>query len=229
MTKSTLRTQLGTLRDRISNDRKSKVYASKAIPSAMSWKEDGEDHINISLDSETELGSLLYFQSELDFTHTVFGYFRTMESFWTYIRSKERDDRIRTMPSYALRFFARKLTTIRIANFRAIIMDSEWQRIRNYKPLLEEIKKCQLPFDAYYINDNGLRIRYNYFEWYLSGYEEIRKALNENRAPDFTFLLDIAGSDIYYYAIQLPGTDRFPKVKFHRNDIIERKPKSSND
>lgn len=180
-------------------------------PSPMLWKGDGEDHINIYDRSTTELGAILVHNSKLSFTHSIFGRFYDMESFWNYIQSEERDDRTRTMTGQILKNFARKLTMTRVTNFRAIIMDANYQRIKQYDPVVQAMKESTLPFDCYYVNEQtSLRTRPVYFKWLVLGFEEIRRALKEEREPDFGFLLDRPGTGIYDFAI--PGVAPEPKA-----------------
>lgn len=181
-------------------------------PSPMLWKGDGEDHINIYDRSETELGAILVHNSKLTFVHNIFGRFYDMESFWHYIQSAERDDRTRTMTGQILKNFAKKLTMTRVKNFRAIIMDANYQRIKQYDPVVQAMKESTLPFDCYYVNEEtGLRTRPVFFKWLIMGFEEIRRALKEEREPDFGFLLDQPGTGIYEFAI--PNLTQAPKAQ----------------
>lgn len=171
-------------------------------PSPMAWVEDGQDHINIWEQAQTELGKFLAHNSQNPFKHTLFGKFNNMEAFWHYIQSEERDDRIRVMSGRTLKNFSKKLTMTRITNFRAIIMDSNWQRIKQHKSAVHSLKNSTLPFDCYYINSESLiRVRPTFFKWLIKGFEEIRTAVKENRDPNFAFLLDKRDSDIYTFVL----------------------------
>lgn len=181
-------------------------------PSPMKWIGDGEDHINIWEHGETELGCILSPNYDLGLNHSIFGRFANMEAFWHYIQSEERDDRIRSMNGQTLKKFSKMLTNTRVTNFRAIIMDSHYQRIKAYKVLVKSMKESTLPFDCYYINDkSGIRMRPVYFKWFLRGMEEIRNALKEDREPNFSFLLDRPGTDIYEFVV--PKTEKVAVVK----------------
>lgn len=172
------------------------------VPSPMKWQADGVDHINIWEDGSTELGKALSHRYKLDFTNSVFGPFTTMEAFDRYVQSEERDDRLRRLTDKPLKNFAEKLTFRQVTNFKAINMDANYQRIKQYKPLVDEMIASTLPFDVYYVaRDNGMRIRPPRHAWFIAGMEEIRKALKEGREPDFTFLLDKKKSKIYEFAI----------------------------
>lgn len=181
-------------------------------PSPMEWIEDGVDHINILRNGKTSIGDFLAHGAKFPFTHNVFGKFSNMESFWYYIQSTERDDRIRVLTGKHLTSFKNKLTTQRVKNFRAIIMDSNWQKIKQYKEAVASMRDSELPFDCYGIDSNhGIRIRPIYFKWLLSGFEEIRRALKENREPDFTFLIDEKDSGIYDFCINKREDFRTPE------------------
>lgn len=171
-------------------------------PSPMNWEKDGLDHINIWEQAETPLGKFLSHNNDKSFTHNLFGKFNNMEAFWHYIQSEERDDRIRVMSGRSLKNFSKKLTITKIVNFRAIIMDANWQRIKKHKSVIEELRRSTLPFDCYYVNSQtSLRIRPTFFKWLIKGFEEIRQAVIEDRDPNFSFLIDKKGSGIYDFVI----------------------------
>lgn len=197
-------------------------------PSPMNWKGDGIDHINIWEKGETELGVVLNHSISLPFNHSLLGRFGNMEAFWHYVQSEERDDRIRMMEGYTLKNFARKLTPSRVINFRAIIMDANYQRIKQYEPIVQEMINSTLPFDCYYVHDTTkLRTRPNFFKWLTMGYEEIRKALKENREPDFNFLLEREDSSIYQFLIPQLNTAKKQEVNNGKEKSVNRQPKSS--
>lgn len=180
----------------------------------MNWVEDGVDHINISAFGKTGLGQALSHASPVPFKHSIFGRFGSMESFWHYIQSEEQDDRIRNMSSYNIKNFGAKLTRRMVTNFRAIIMDSNYQRIMQNPKLMEAVKESSLPFDCYYTESNtGLRKRLTYFHWLLSGFEEIRNAIKEGRPANFDNLKDDQKSEIYDF------------VKPRTNTVVDNDPK----
>jgi hypothetical protein len=177
-------------------------FKTLTSPPVSSWDEDGKDHINIYEYGNTDIGRALCSGSDLGFKHSVFGYFRSMKAFWCYIHSVERDDRVRKMSKSSLVTFSKSFKRAKVVNFRAIIMDSTWQRICKYPVIKEAICNSKLPFDCYYIlPKSGVRVRYSYTIWFNAGMEEIRKALLEKRDPDFSFLLDEPGTGIYQYAV----------------------------
>lgn len=169
-------------------------------PSPLEWKGDGVDHINIWIHAETDLGRCLALDSDLPVNHNYFGRFCSVETFWYYIQSQERDDRIRTMFGKSLKSFVRRLNRQHVVNFRAMIADTMYQRIQQYPPLLEAVKNSVLPFDYYRFdnrNEVKIPIRPNFFKWLLTALEEIRKAIKEEREPNFGFLMDSRKMGIY--------------------------------
>lgn len=171
-------------------------------------KDDGEDHINIWSPAQTDLGKLLSFDCySASFRHKLFDKFSSINCFWVWITSEIRDDRVRFMNAVNLKNFGKTLNKTRVKNFKAIMMDTVYQRIKAY-PVIESLMiESELPFDVYYINNtNGNKIRPNFFPWLLAGTEEIRNALKENREPDFTFLLDDQKSSIYEFVAPLETT-----------------------
>lgn len=214
---------LAGLRNRIRpNARRESNYngIKDPSPSPLDWKGDGEDHINIWRHAETELGRFLALDSELSVNHKYFGRFGSVETFWYYIQSRERDDRIRSMYGKTLKNFIRKLTREQVTNFRAMIGDTMYQRVLQYPPLLKALKDSTLPFDYYYIdnrNEVGIPIRPNFFKWVLSAMEEIRRAVKEEREPNFTLLMD--NRKIGIYDTVLPKKTVKPEESLSTEDL----------
>lgn len=204
--------QLRKLLPNTRNRNQSKQRTSNPMPSPMLAGEDGVNHINIWENSKVPLGQLLAHSVVLNFTHSIFGRFISMEAFWHYIRSEERDDRIRTMSGPPLKRFAEKLTKVRVPNFRALIMDSNYQKLKQYPDLLEGLKNSTLPLECYYVfkRTDGVRIRPTFSQWLVKGFEEMRKALKENREPSFDFMKDNHAIGIYDGVMTSPAAVAAP-------------------
>ncbi len=172
---------------------------SRNLPPLHTIGEDGVDHINIWDQGATDLGKLLAHGTALGFRHSLFNKFATVEGFWNYIRSEEREDRLRKLVGKPLRNCIRELTFRNIVNFRAIIMDANWQKIQQYPVLKEAVKNSTLPFDCYFVyrRADGIAERPGYAFWLLEGFNEIRKALQEDREPNFDFMKDNKKIGIY--------------------------------
>ena len=182
------------------------------LPPLSTRKIDGVDHLNIWESGRTKLGKFLAPGSPVAFMHPIFGPFNSIESFWHYIRNEERDDRLRSMPPITARKYARRLHSAHIPNFYAVIMDSIWYKLASNRQMMERFKNNDLPLDMYYIfRESGLPIRASSINWLMPGFNEIEKALKEDRDPDFTFLMSEPVSDIY--AALMPDNAHTPKQK----------------
>lgn len=174
--------------------KKSKHRHERSLPSPMTLGADGKDHINVGDDATTPLGTLLNHRSDIPFLHSHFGKFHTLEGFNLWILSAERDDRLRQLQGPKLRALSKKITKQpeTIPNFKAVIIDTYYQSIVQNEQLKRQVAESTLPFDVYYVvAETGLRIRPARYNWLLWGLEEIRKAIQENRAPQLKKLLDI--------------------------------------
>jgi hypothetical protein len=195
-----LQQQISSIKSQIITKKRMELKDPTLSP--MRWAADGEDHINVWEHASSPLGKLLAHSSPHSFKHRYFGKFNSMESFWHYIQSEERDDRIRVMHGPTLRAFIKRIKMTKITNFRAIIMDSNWQRIRQHRDWMDRIAASSLPFDCYYISkDTQIRTRPTFFKWLIMGFEEIRTAIKDGREPCFDFLLDHTGSSIYQFVL----------------------------
>lgn len=194
----------GQLQDKLSSIR-GKVPvkaqgATKAIrpTSAAQWKGDGVDHINVWEDAVTEMGRMLSHRHEASFNHSHFGRFKTIEGFDNYIQSVEKDDRLRYMSGSPLSYLAKQLTHVPILYFRAILVDTYYQRIKQDKVLADLFVNSTLPFDLYYIvKKTGIKVRPARALWFAEGLEEIRRAMQEGGEPNLTFLVKKADINIY--------------------------------
>jgi hypothetical protein len=161
---------------------------------------DGVDHINIYYEAETDLGQLLDPGSRLALTHSQFGVFSNIDSFWKYIQSDSKDDVVRKMYGLELKLYAKKhLNMVSVPNLKAIIADAMYQRIMNKRNqlLATALKESELPFTRYFVNNSLIRVNYDSATWFVAAIEEIRAALKENRSPDFDFLKDNPKIGIY--------------------------------
>ena len=164
------------------------------LPNPNKYIGDGIDHILIAFTSTTELGKQLRKGYPSKFRHPILGRFLSIENFWMFITSDERDERMRFMKTGVLNTFYTQCTPKCIVNISAIIANALWLVISQNKELCDELKNSELPFDLYgkfnkSVNDNTVIIkRPRYAAAYIHAVTEIRKALKENREPDFSKL-----------------------------------------
>ena len=63
--------------------------------------------------------------------------------------------------------------------------------------------ESELPFDSYKTLQSGIRVRFEHTLWVVNAFEEIRKALKEEREPNFAHLMDRDAQDIYSGVLQM--------------------------
>ena len=180
----------------------------RPFPAPMSWGQDGVDHINIGHCGETYLGKALELGSNISFNHSIFGKFSNIQSFWYYIQSVERDDRLRKLHGAKLFKLASRMTVYRVINVRGMMLDSMYQRIYQSDELHRLVSESTLPFECYRLNKAEIRIRPEYFDWFIRGMEEIRSAIKQKRDPDFFYFKDNSSKDIYKYVHDTATVDK---------------------
>lgn len=193
-----------------------------------SWKGDGEDHINVSSSARTTIGQWLHGRNSNPFNHPLLGHFRSIDNLSFFIRSVNIDDRVRTMENFnMIRQLVEENGGFRPSTpqFKAIMVHSIWLRILDNPALIKEMVESTLPFDSYRINpETKVRQRFEPAAYLCRGYEEIRKALVERRAPNLTQFLDGKRSDqrdvdIYFNIMQILTGSNYA---MNAGEIVER-------
>ena len=182
--------KLSSLRSGIKTQKEHTPYFS--LPAINQHSVDGVDHINIWERSQTELGLALCHKIDIKFDHPDFGRFKSVEGFWHWLRDKNRDDRHRQSHGPAAKRMAMNNDIIaHVENFKYHIVVANWVKINSYPALVEMIAQSSLPFEMYFQNDkNSIYVRPASAFWLIPAFEEIRKAIKENRQPDFDYLRD---------------------------------------
>jgi hypothetical protein len=173
------------------------------LPDPKTYKGDNVDHLLISYVSKTKIGKTLKRNSPTIFNHNILGTFRSIENFILYINTVDRTDNLRRIYGTHLYEAYTKCTKNKVNNLEYIVADAVWQMVNGTSNLLVALRKrlitSTLPFDIYTkhitLTDDGVvkhefYKRPSYTTQYLFTIEEIRKALKENREPDFSILKD---------------------------------------
>jgi len=164
---------------------------------------EGEDHINISIQSETRLGKLLDPAYLKTINYRYVGKFNSVMSLWYWVRSPQLDDNYRRLTGQKLKMYAEANGVFGnyIPNFKAIIAKATWVKVKGYPNVLKEIKELDpnIKFYSYHIvKASNLRICTNYAAMIIEIVQEIIKAVKENREPNFEMFVDkphVAGLD----------------------------------
>lgn len=177
--------KLGLVKDEI------KVTKAPNIAAVNQSSIDGVHHINIWENADTELGVGLSHMTDAPFEHPEFGPFASVEGFWQWLRDASHDDRHRTTHGRAARNGSRDKEICFVDNFRYKIMMANWYKVQTYDYFKDELKKSELPFEMYYVfkEENGIKVRPSPAYWLIAGFEEIRRAVKEDREPNFDYLL----------------------------------------
>lgn len=145
---------------------------------------DSVTHINIWYRADTELGRLLSHFSYSPFVHPYYGPFNSMEGFWFYIRSIERDDKLRNLYGAKAKEYGRTLTCQWCPNFREIINIANFYKIEQNEHLKKLVLASTLPFKSYYLFGEGqVLIHPKEHEWLVQGFEENRKMFQWGMRP----------------------------------------------
>lgn len=192
----------------------------KNYPAVMRLGEDGVTHINIWHNGVNRVGRDLSYGSKALLEHPIFGNFNSLSHFWKWLQCESRDDRLRDIPSNLLYDAAASLKTARVPNFSALILDAIWHRTKDNRSLCNAIANSTLPFDCYRTDRQTLiRTRPAYFHWFIEGIEEIRKAIKENRDPNFTPWMDDKENDLYCHEIP-PSAPIWLDPEDEGNDVV---------
>lgn len=194
-TRKTPREQLMTVRSALVGGLQPRIPTN-----ASSWEADGVDHINISRYGKTPLGKMLDMDHIRNFEHPLLGPFKTMNSLWFFLRARQPNDHIRVLNNPELRGFVFNScggVKSGVPNFRAVVMHAAYLRIKAFKDITRLMIESELPFDSYKTLQSGIRVRFEHTLWVVNAFEEIRKALKEEREPNFSHLMDRDAEDIY--------------------------------
>lgn len=145
---------------------------------------DGITYINIWIYGKTEVGRALSHFYESPFLHPYFGQFNSMEGFWYYIKTREKDDRLRILAAAEAKALGKTLTRYYVKNFHEIINAANFYRIEQNEKIKKLLMESTLPFEYYYLFGPGsVLIRPKGHEWLIEGFEEIRTMFREGRRP----------------------------------------------
>lgn len=113
---------------------------------------DGLDFVWVDPAAATELGRLMAYPTLTPFTHPILGPFNSMEGFWYYVGTQERDDKLRELWGSEARTYGKKMTTRKVAAFREILVTGVVAKIQQ-SPRLRELIQSEpvLPFRIYYL------------------------------------------------------------------------------
>lgn len=183
------------LRDKLNQLKKVHSFRSSNMqfPDITKIGVDGVGHIRIDRAGKTELGRILCIDFPWEFTHPVYGYFKSLHNFWVWLHRLDRDeqDTLRNADSAVLRT-AR--SSAFVVNDSAIFAAVTWYCINTVEnsvkqEIIKGITESTLPFDMYETTREGTpNKRTKFHESYLTTLEIIKKACVAGNEPNFNGL-----------------------------------------
>jgi len=176
-------------------DLRKKFRAPAPFNHPNNFGKEGVDHINISIQSETRLGKIFDPAYLKVINYKYIGKFNSVMSLWYWIRSSDLDDSIRRLTGRNLKMYAEANGVFNkfVPNFKAIIAQATWNKIKTYPAILKEIRELdpEIKLISYHVvKASGLRIATSYAALIIDVVELIINAVKENKEPDFSVFID---------------------------------------
>ena len=153
-----------------------------------SLKEEGVDHINISIASRFPACKMLdpRYNSKIQYPHI--GNFNSVLGLLYWLRSPEHNDELRLLSSYKLWGFIKKknIKLGKISNHSAIFATATWIKLKNNPSIIKAIKDLpDLEIVSYNImKGTNLRIPTPMAKELIAISRELIAAIKEDREPD---------------------------------------------
>lgn len=146
--------------------------------------QEGEDHINVSSRSTTDIGRIFSLEDNLPYNDSVLQCrVESLRVFAFFLRTGMKEPRL--LVPHALPFGV-KFDTNHAPNSYLLQAHALWEKLKNYNELQELLTSVSVPLDWYLFNENGERIRTATGTAYAAALMVIQKALRDGEAPDFT-------------------------------------------
>lgn len=116
---------------------------------------DGKTFINMGSPARSNLGRMLQSTSHSPFDHVNYGRFASIEGFWWWIKSVERDDRMRTLAGAAARRMGQSLTSTSVRDFKLYVIRAIWAKVTQNKPIFKSLMASgTTPIVSFYYSGN---------------------------------------------------------------------------
>ena len=166
------------------------IVVAANLPPLETVGDDGDLHINVSKNAQTNLGKLLAMESPLICKAENVGTFASMLGFW-YFLSCPTMPRFAALPGNRVHQVSRQEKALlrNMDNVRVYVAHHMWKTIQAYPEVAAALAACELDFDSYvYVFSEGktLRTRINSSNWWVLVLYRIRQALQKGfKYPDF--------------------------------------------
>jgi len=153
------------------------------------YKQEGVDHINISLASNHKLGRFLSTRFKTPFVHPEFGSFNSVEGLWQFltrhIDDEETETFVRTFFGSRNTRHLTKLEKKNVANFKEIIFEVMANKLNFSDEYSKILVKNKLPLQMYYLDTSGNQVVVPFSNWFIGQIDEIVTYLRTKDNEEF--------------------------------------------
>lgn len=184
--------------EKISTYKELKNYIKSAeYNSPNSFGEEGEDHINISLQSNNDLGRMLDPAYSYKLNYPLIGNFKSILVMMYWLKDKKHNDLFRTVKMKDLYVLVKMADLTSIENYKVIILHATYLKIKSQPNLIKMIKN--LPDDIRILSyrkakGTRLRITTDYASTAVPIMEEIINSIKEDRSPNYKAFMTAKGT-----------------------------------
>lgn len=185
------------------------------------FNDEGVDHINISGQSQTHLGKLLdpSYLKVIHYPHI--GKFNSVLNLWYWLKTDNLDDQLRNLTGVKLK--NRIINTTgqkKVHNFKSIIGHATYIKLKEYPHIIRDLKNLpeSVQFISYYTpKGSAVRMCSKYAPIIVEIINVIKKAVDQDKEPDFKSLNTCKSSEGFYYLepflLDKLGLDKFSRIE----------------
>lgn len=145
-------------------------------------KDDGVTHINIYSKGATQLGRDLSNFAAMSFVHPEFGYFRSVEGFWYFLKTGCKHEEFRTTTGFKAKQLGKTLERVECPGFNQHVLEAIRCKLRQNVCLRIALTASTLPFAHYYYYgdiDDPHVIDLPQYDWIVDEITRIRDVCKE--------------------------------------------------
>lgn len=145
--------------------------------------DDGVTFINVYTKGRTRLGRLLTNPADLKVYHKKYGWFRTAEGLWYYLRTGCKHEVLRTMSGFEAKALGKTLEVVWNQDFQKEFLKAIRYKVLSNEELKTLLRQSTLPLTHFYFygspyNDRPPKVIYpKGSEWQIEFFEELRRRL----------------------------------------------------
>lgn len=137
-------------------------------------EKDGVNHVNVYSKGKTELGQLLTNFADTPFKHPVYGWFRTVEGFWYWLKTGQQYEELRNLLGWEAKMMGRKWPSVEVEHFDTKMKTAIRAKLIQHPHILRMLIDNDLPLTHYYVVRGS--IKQSGYEWINEYYMEVKSA-----------------------------------------------------